>query len=616
MNKKQKRLLFRILASGVLLLAACLIPVNSDWLRLLLFALPYLLAGYDVLKTAVLHILHGQVFDENFLMSLATIGAFATGEYAEAVAVMVFYQIGELFQSLAVGRSRRSIAALMDIRPDSANLERNGELLPVSPEEVAVGDVIVIRPGERVPLDGVVVEGSSNLDTAALTGESLPRAVADGEEVISGCINIDGLLRVRVTRPSSESTVTRILELVENSSANKAKAENFITRFARWYTPAVVIGAVLLALIPPLFDGAWSVWPQRALVFLVISCPCALVISVPLTFFGGIGGAGKRGILVKGSNYLEALAHADTVVFDKTGTLTRGTFAVTAVHPQELSESQVLEFAAMAERYSEHPIAQSLKRAYAKPLDTAAVTAVEELAGHGVCAVVGGRAVAVGNERLMERVGAKWRDCHHSGTIVHVAVDGTYAGHIVISDEIKAGAREAIHDLRSLGVRRTVMLTGDRTAVAEEVAHSLGVDAVRAELLPAEKVEAVETLLKEPGRRGRLLFVGDGINDAPVLSRADIGVAMGGLGSDAAIEAADVVIMDDRPEKLALAIRIARRTRRIVMENIVFALAVKALVLLLGALGTANMWWAVFADVGVCVIAVLNAMRMLRQREA
>lgn len=616
MNRRQKRALVRILLGGALLAVACLLPVENRWLRLLLFVVPYLAVGGDVLKNAAVNIAHGQVFDENFLMSIATIGAFATGEYAEAVAVMLFYQVGELFQSIAVGRSRRSIAALMDIRPDVANVERDGTLCECAVEEVEAGSVIVVKPGERVPLDGVVLEGASSLDTAALTGESLPRDVAVGDEVISGCINLSGLLRVRVSRPSSESTVTRILELVENSAASKARAENFITRFARWYTPAVVIGAALLALIPPLIDGAWNVWPGRALVFLVISCPCALVISVPLTFFGGIGGASRCGVLVKGANYLEALAKVDTMVFDKTGTLTRGSFLVTAVHPQKISEQQLLELAALAESYSEHPISQSLRTAYAKPIDATRVTDVEEIAGHGVSARVDGRAVSVGNSRFMERVGAVWRDCHRSGTIVHVAVDGAYAGHIVISDELKAGAAEAVAALKALGVRRTVMLTGDRQPVAEEVARALGIDEVRAELLPEGKVAAVEALLDAPGRRGILAYVGDGINDAPVLSRADVGVAMGGLGSDAAIEAADVVLMDDRPEKLPIAIRIARRTRRIVTENIVFALAVKAAVLALGALGVADMWWAVFADVGVCVIAVLNAMRMLRQRSA
>lgn len=613
MSRKQKRALARILIGGILLLAACLVSVENRYLLLAIFAVPYLIAGFDVLKSAAVNIAHGQVFDENFLMSIATLGAFATGEYAEAVAVMLFYQVGELFQSVAVGRSRQSIAALMDIRPDTANLERDGAVVEVLPEEVTVDSVIVVKPGERVPLDGVVIEGVSSLDTAALTGESLPRDVAAGDEVISGCVNLGGLLRVRVTRPNSESTVTRILELVENSSANKAKTENFITRFARYYTPVVVIGAVLLALIPPLFDGAWDVWPGRALVFLVISCPCALVISVPLTFFGGIGGASKRGVLVKGANYLEALADAGTVVFDKTGTLTKGSFFVTAVHPQQIDEQELLELAATAESYSSHPISQSLRTAYGKPIDASRVDGVEELAGYGVSARVNGRAICAGNGKLMERVGADWHECHHTGTIVHVAVDGAYAGHIVISDEVKDGAAEAIAALKALGVKKTVMLTGDRKPVAEEVGRALGVDEVRAELLPEDKVSAVEELLADPRRKGKLVFVGDGINDAPVLSRADVGVAMGALGSEAAIEAADVVLMDDNPQKLPQAIRLARRTRRIVTENIVFALGVKAAVLLLGALGVADMWWAVFADVGVCVIAVLNAMRMLQK---
>ena len=613
MSGRQRWTLVRILAGAALLVAACLIPVQDRWLRLALFAVPYLVAGADVLRDAALHICHGQVFDENFLMSIATLGAFATGEYTEAVAVMLFYQVGELFQGIAVGRSRRSIAALMDIRPDVANVERAGAFVECPVEAVEAGEVIAVRPGERVPLDGVVLEGASSLDTAALTGESMPRDVAVGDEVVSGCVNLSGLLRVRVSRPSSESTVTRILELVENSAASKAKAETFITRFARWYTPVVVIGAALLAVVPPLFDGAWHVWPSRALVFLVISCPCALVISVPLTFFGGIGGASRCGVLVKGANYLEALAHVDTVVFDKTGTLTCGTFEVAQVHPAGASAGALLELAALAESGSNHPIAQSLRAACPAVPDAGRVDGVEEAAGQGVLARVDGRRVAVGNGRLMEREGAAWQDCETPGTVVHVALEGRYVGHIVIADRLKAGAAEAVRALKSLGVRKTVMLTGDRQPVAERVAGQLGLDEVRAELLPADKVAAVEALLAMPDRRGTLVYVGDGLNDAPVLSRSDVGIAMGGLGSDAAIEAADVVLMDDRPEKLALVVRIARRTRRIVTENIVFALGVKAAVLALGAAGLAGMWLAVFADVGVCVLAVLNAMRMLRR---
>lgn len=613
MSVRQRWTLVRILAGAALLVAACLIPVQDRWLRLALFAVPYLVAGADVLRDAALHICHGQVFDENFLMSIATLGAFATGEYTEAVAVILFYQVGELFQDIAVGRSRRSIAALMDIRPDVANVERAGALVECPVEAVEVGEVIAVRPGERVPLDGVVLEGASSLDTAALTGEPMPRDVAVGDEVVSGCVNLSGLLRVRVSRPSSESTVTRILELVENSAASKAKAEAFITRFARWYTPVVVIGAALLAVVPPLFDGAWHVWPSRALVFLVISCPCALVISVPLTFFGGIGGASRCGVLVKGANYLEALARVDTVVFDKTGTLTCGTFEVTQVHPEGISADALLELAALAESGSNHPIAQSLRAACPTVPDAGRVDGVEEAAGQGVLARVDGRRVAVGNGRLMEREGAAWQDCETLGTVVHVALEGRYVGHIVIADRLKDGAAETVRALKSLGVRKTVMLTGDRQPVAERVAGQLGLDEVRAELLPADKVAAVEALLAVPDRRGTLVYVGDGLNDAPVLSRSDVGIAMGGLGSDAAIEAADVVLMDDRPEKLALVVRIARRTRRIVTENIVFALGVKAAVLALGAAGLAGMWLAVFADVGVCVLAVLNAMRMLRR---
>ena len=612
MSKKQKKTLVRIILSAVLLVAAALIPVDGI-VKLVLFLIPYAVIGWDVLWKAIRNIAHGQVFDENFLMAIATVGAFALGEYPEGVAVMLFYQVGELFQSYAVGRSRQSIAALMDIRPDYANIEQDGKLVQVDPEDVAVGDTIVIKAGEKIPLDGVVLEGSSAVDTAALTGESLPRDVNPGDDVVSGCINQSGLLKVRVTKVFGESTVAKILDLVENSSSKKARAENFITRFARYYTPVVVIGAVLLAVLPPLlFGGDWSDWLQRALIFLVISCPCALVISVPLSFFGGIGGASKQGILVKGSNYLEALAKTETVVFDKTGTLTKGTFQVTAVHPDRISEGELLELAAMAESYSEHPISRSLREAYQKPVDASRVTDVEEISGHGVRAKVDGHDVYAGNGKWMDRIGASWRNCHRTGTVVHVAVDGEYAGHIVISDAVKPDAAAAIEALKREGVKKTVMLTGDVKAVGEAVAREIGIDEVHAELLPGDKVDQVERLLKNTSGKGKLAFVGDGINDAPVLSRADIGIAMGGLGSDAAIEAADIVLMDDKPSKLAVAVRISRKTLRIVRQNIVFALGIKLLFLALGAFGMANMWEAVFADVGVSVLAILNASRALR----
>ena len=612
MSKKQKKTLVRIILSAVLLVAAALIPVGGI-VKLVLFLIPYAVIGWDVLWKAIRNIAHGQVFDENFLMAIATVGAFALGEYPEGVAVMLFYQVGELFQSYAVGRSRQSIAALMDIRPDYANIEQDGKLVQVDPEDVAVGDTIVIKAGEKIPLDGVVLEGSSAVDTAALTGESLPRDVNPGDDVVSGCINQSGLLKVRVTKVFGESTVAKILDLVENSSSKKARAENFITRFARYYTPVVVIGAVLLAVLPPLlFGGDWSDWLQRALIFLVISCPCALVISVPLSFFGGIGGASKQGILVKGSNYLEALAKTETVVFDKTGTLTKGTFQVTAVHPDRISEGELLELAAMAESYSEHPISRSLREAYQKPVDASRVTDVEEISGYGVRAKVDGHDVYAGNGKWMDRIGASWRNCHRTGTVVHVAVDGEYAGHIVISDAVKPDAAAAIEALKREGVKKTVMLTGDVKAVGEAVAREIGIDEVHAELLPGDKVDQVERLLKNTSGKGKLAFVGDGINDAPVLSRADIGIAMGGLGSDAAIEAADIVLMDDKPSKLAVAVRISRKTLRIVRQNIVFALGIKLLFLALGAFGMANMWEAVFADVGVSVLAILNASRALR----
>ena len=614
MNKKQKRMLFRILLSAALLLAAVLLPLgNLPLLRLAVFLVPYGVIGWDVLWRAIRNIAHGQVFDENFLMALATVGAFFTGEFPEAVFVMLFYQVGELFQSCAVDKSRKSISQLMDIRPDYANVERDGQLVQEDPEDVAVGDVIVIKPGERVPLDGVVLEGSSTINTSALTGESLPRDAEPGSDVISGCVNLTGLLRVQVTKAFEESTVARILDLVENSSSKKAKAEHFITKFARIYTPAVVIGAALLALLLPfLIHVTWAESIHRALIFLVISCPCALVISVPLSFFGGIGGASRQGILVKGGNYLEALANTEAVVFDKTGTLTQGVFNVTAIHPDQCSERHLLELAALAESYSDHPISRSLREAWGMELDRSRVSGVEERSGKGVCAQVDGVPVWVGNGKLMDEIGVTWHPCHKVGTTVHVASQGAYLGHIVISDQVKPDAAQAIRDLKAAGVRKTVMLTGDTAAVGEAVAAELGLEEVHAQLLPADKVDRVEALLKEKSAKGTLAFVGDGINDAPVLSRADVGIAMGALGSDAAIEAADVVLMDDKPSKIAVAIRIARRTRRIVLQNIVFALAVKLLVLFLGATGDATMWEAVFADVGVSVIAILNATRALK----
>ncbi len=612
MTGKQKKMLARILVSAVLLVAAKLLPLSGAF-QLVAFLVPYAVIGWDIVWKALRNIAHGQVFDENFLMTIATVGAFCTGEFPEAVVVMLFYQVGELFQGYAVGRSRQSIASLMDIRPDYANIEREGKLEQVDPDEVSVGDCIVVKAGEKIPLDGVILEGSSTVNTAALTGESLPRDVEPGDDVISGCINQSGLLRVQVTKEFGESTVSKILDLVENSSSKKAKAENFITKFARYYTPAVVIAAVLLAVLPPLLSGGqWGEWIQRALIFLVISCPCALVISVPLSFFGGIGGASKSGILVKGGNYLESLADTNIVVFDKTGTLTKGVFNVTAVHPDSISEAQLIEMAALAESYSDHPISRSLKEAYASEIDTSRLGEVEELSGRGVRAEVDGRSVCIGNDKLMEEIGVKWHPCHRIGTTVHVAVDGMYAGHIVISDEVKPDAKEAIQALKQQGVRKTVMLTGDAKAVGEGVAQELGLDQVYTELLPADKVKRVEELLGKKSQKETLVFVGDGINDAPVLSRADIGIAMGAMGSDAAIEAADIVLMDDRPSKIAVAIQIAKKTRRIVRQNIIFALAVKALVLALGALGIATMWEAVFADVGVSVIAILNAMRALK----
>ena len=636
LTKKQKKMLRRIIVSAVLLVLVkvlCAVGVlpEQGLLTGLCYLAPYAVIGWDVLYKAVRNICNGQVFDENFLMALATVGAFATAEYAEAVFVMLFYQVGELFQDYAVGKSRQSIAALMDIRPDTANLEgENGEIEEVDPEDVPVGAVIVVKPGERVPLDGEVLEGTSALDTAALTGESVPRDVAPGDAVISGCVNQSGVLRVRVTKPCEESTVSKILDLVENASEKKASSENFITRFARYYTPCVVIAATALFLLPTiallvipsasqpgfLAGTGWADWLHRALIFLVISCPCALVISVPLSFFGGIGGASKCGILVKGSNYLEALAKTETVIFDKTGTLTKGTFSVTAVHPEEgFTQEQVLEYAALAEHWSDHPISLSLKAACKAELDASRVADVEEIAGHGVCAKVDGKTVCVGNSRLMERQNVNWLPCELPGTIVHVTVDGFYAGHIVISDLPKEDAKAAIADLKTSGVKKTVMLTGDAEAVAKNVAAELGVDEYHAELLPADKVEWTEKILSAKTAGAKVAFVGDGINDAPVLSRVDIGIAMGALGSDAAIEAADIVLMDDKPSKIATAMRISRKTLRIVNQNIWFALGVKFAVLVLGAFGVATMWEAVFADVGVAFIAILNATRCLRVDE-
>ena len=634
LTRKQRKNLIRIIAAAVLLIAvkiltaAVPVPAGIVWA---LYLLPYAVIGWDILWKAVRNILNGQVFDENFLMALATVGAFGTGEYAEAVFVMLFYQVGELFQDYAVGKSRQSIAALMDIRPDVANLEgEDGTLEEVDPEDVEVGAVIVVKPGERVPLDGQVLEGSSALDTAALTGESVPRDVGPGDTVISGCVNQSGLLRVQVTRPCEESTVSKILDLVENAGEKKASSENFITKFARYYTPCVVLAALALFLLPtialalipagslPAFlaGTGWTAWLHRALIFLVISCPCALVISVPLSFFGGIGGASKCGILVKGSNYLETLAQTETVVFDKTGTLTKGTFTVTAIHPEAgFTEGQILEYAALAEQFSDHPISQSLRAAYGKPIDAGRVSGVEEIAGHGVSAMVDGKAVSAGNSRLMERQKIAYHPCELPGTIVHVTADGVYAGHILISDLPKPEAKTLVEGLKAAGVKKTVMLTGDTEAAAKAVARDLGIDEYHAQLLPADKVERVESLLAKKSPGAALAFVGDGINDAPVLTRADIGIAMGALGSDAAIEAADVVLMDDNPAKIAAAMRISRKTLRIVKQNIWFALGVKGAVLLLGAFGVATMWEAVFADVGVAFIAILNAMRCLQVDE-
>ena len=614
MTRKQKRMLVRIGAGAVIFAAAMLLPLEGLW-RLGFFLAAYGVTGWDVLWRAVRNIAGGKIFDENFLMSIATVGAFVLGEYPEGVAVMLLYQVGEWFQGYAVHRSRRSIAELMDIRPDYANVERNGQTLRVDPEEVAIGEIILVKPGEKIPLDGEVIQGSSTLDTAALTGESLPREAGPGAEVLSGCINGGGLLRIRVTKHFGESTVSKILEMVENASSKKARSENFITRFAKYYTPVVVIAAALLAVVPPLIvPGAqFAEWVHRALIFLVISCPCALVISVPMSFFGGIGGASRQGILVKGSNYLEMLAQSEIVVLDKTGTLTKGNFQVTEVRPEDGTDKEsLLEWAAYAECYSSHPIALSLRRAYGRELEPGRVDAPEEAVGRGLTAKVDGHLVAAGNRKMMEEMGLSPKGTDPAGTVVHVAVDGTYRGRIVISDEIKEDARQAMEELKRVGIQRTVMLTGDAPAVADDVAKKLAIDEVYAGLLPLGKVEKVEELWKQKSKNGRLAFVGDGINDAPVLSRADIGIAMGGLGSDAAIEAADIVIMDDKPSRLATAIKISKKTVRIVRENIVFALGVKAVILALGALGIAGMWLAVFADVGVAFLAILNAMRALR----
>ena len=616
MNKKQKKMLIRIIIAAVLIVVFSLLPAEG-YLRFVLFMIPYLVIGYDILKKAFKGILNKQVFDENFLMAVATVGAILLGDYSEGVAVMLFYQIGELFQSYAVGKSRRNISELMDIRPDYANIEKDGTLEQVDPDEVEIGTIIVVQPGEKVPIDGVIIEGISTLNTSALTGESLPRDAKAGDEVVSGCINMTGLLKIRTTKEFGESTVSKILELVENSSSRKSKSENFISKFAKYYTPAVCYGALALAFIPPIVllimgkPAMWGDWIYRALTFLVISCPCALVISIPLSFFAGIGGASNQGILVKGSNYLETLAQTKYVVFDKTGTMTQGVFEVSGIHHNEMPDEKLLEYAALAECSSSHPISKSLQKAYGKPIDRNRVTDIEEISGNGVIAKVDGISVAAGNTKLMNRLGIAYQDCHHVGTVVHMAIDGKYAGHILISDIIKPHAKEAIAELKKAGISKTVMLTGDSKRVADQVAEELGIQEVYSELLPADKVSRVEELLNQKSEKDKLAFVGDGINDAPVLSRADIGIAMGALGSDAAIEAADIVLMDDDPLKISKAIKIARKCIRIVYENIYFAIGIKVLCLILGALGIANMWMAIFADVGVMIIAVLNAIRTL-----
>ena len=616
MNKKQKKMLIRIIIAAVLIVVFSLLPAEG-YLRFVLFMIPYLVIGYDILKKAFKGILNKQVFDENFLMAVATVGAILLGDYSEGVAVMLFYQIGELFQSYAVGKSRRNISELMDIRPDYANIEKDGTLEQVDPDEVEIGTIIVVQPGEKVPIDGVITEGTSTLNTSALTGESLPRDAKAGDEVISGCINMTGLLKIRTTKEFGESTVSKILELVENSSSRKSKSENFISKFAKYYTPAVCYGALALALIPPIVllimgkPAMWGDWIYRALTFLVISCPCALVISIPLSFFAGIGGASNQGILVKGTNYLETLAQTKYVVFDKTGTMTQGVFEVSGIHHNKMPDEKLLEYAALAECSSSHPISKSLQKAYGKPIDRNRVTDIEEISGNGVIAKVDGISVAAGNTKLMNRLGIAYQDCHHVGTVVHIAIDGKYAGHILISDIIKPHAKEAIAELKKAGISKTVMLTGDSKRVADQVAEELGIQEVYSELLPADKVSRVEELLNQKSEKDKLAFVGDGINDAPVLSRADIGIAMGALGSDAAIEAADIVLMDDDPLKISKAIKIARKCIRIVYENIYFAIGIKVLCLILGALGIANMWMAIFADVGVMILAVLNAIRTL-----
>lgn len=616
MNKKQKKVLIRIIAASVMMILFAFIPVEG-WLEFVLFMIPYLIIGYDILLKAFKGIKNKQVFDENFLMAVATVGAIALGDYKEGVAVMLFYQIGELFQSYAVGRSRRNISELMDIRPDYANIERDGKLERVDPDEVVIGSVIVVQPGEKVPIDGVIIEGSTTLNTSALTGESVPREAKAGDDVISGCINMTGVLKIKTTKEFGESTVSKILDLVENSSSKKSRSENFISKFARYYTPAVCYGALALAILPPVvsmllgLDARWGEWIYRALTFLVISCPCALVISIPLSFFAGIGGASNAGVLVKGSNYLETLSKTKYVVFDKTGTLTQGVFEVVGVHHSKLEEARILEYAALAESFSSHPISKSLQRAYGKEIDQSRVTDVKEISGEGVTAVVDGVSVAAGNTKLMKRLGIEYSDCHSVGTIVHMAVNGRYEGHILIADREKPNSKEAIAQLYRMGIKETVMLTGDTGKVADQVAGDLGISTVYSELLPGDKVAKVEELLSKKHSKEALAFVGDGINDAPVLSRADIGIAMGALGSDAAIEAADIVLMDDDPLKIAKAIKIAKKCLRIVYENIYFAIGVKIVCLILGALGIANMWVAIFADVGVMVIAVINAIRAL-----
>ena len=616
MNKKQKKMLIRIIIAAVLIVGFSLLPAEG-YLRFVLFMIPYLVIGYDILKKAFKGILNKQVFDENLLMAVATVGAILLGDYSEGVAVMLFYQIGDLFQSYAVGKSRRNISELMDIRPDYANIEKDGTLEQVDPDEVEIGTIIVVQPGEKVPIDGVIIEGISTLNTSALTGESLPRDAKAGDEVISGCINMTGLLKIRTTKEFGESTVSKILELVENSSSRKSKSENFISKFAKYYTPAVCYGALALAFIPPIVllimgkPAMWGDWIYRALTFLVISCPCALVISIPLSFFAGIGGASREGVLVKGSNYLETLSQTKCVVFDKTGTLTQGVFEVNGIHHSNIHEDQLVEYAALAESASSHPISKSLQRAYGKELDRSRVTNVQEISGNGVIATVDGMEIAAGNDKLMDRLNVQYISCHQVGTIIHMAIDGKYAGHIVISDIVKPHAKEAIESLHRAGVDKTVMLTGDARAVAQQVAGELGIDEYYSELLPADKVSKVEQLLEKRPAKAKLAFVGDGINDAPVLSRADIGIAMGAMGSDAAIEAADVVLMDDDPQKIAKAIKISRKCLRIVYENIIFAIGIKLICLALGAVGLANMWLAIFADVGVMIIAVLNAIRAL-----